>query len=279
MADAMTEHVTAEELAELAVVRASMRAEAAAEVKDLVARVVDVDADGVPARLYVPDDARGVVLYLHGGGFALGDLVSHDGIARRLAARTGWAVLMPDYRLSPEHPWPAAGQDTATAADWLTDERFGRIAILGDSAGAALALGESLRSPGRYAAQVLVYPFVDPSCASYGADLRVTDLPLARAELFWRLHLQGADVSGDPTLDVLAAGTDLADLPRTLVQLAELDVLAAPGRLLVDRLRAAGVSAEVEEFLGVQHGFWRRTDNDQAEPALAGIAGFLADLP
>jgi acetyl esterase len=277
LGDARHEHVTTEELSELALVRRAMRAEAAAEVKELVARVEDVDAGGVPARLYVPTGAPGALLYLHGGGFALGDLVSHDGIARRLAARTGWAVLMPDYRLAPEHAWPAAVDDSAAAADWLVGQEFDRIVVVGDSAGAALALGEALRSPGRYAAQVLVYPFVDPSCASYDAQLAVTDLPMARCEMFWRLYLQGADASTDPVLGVLDVGS-LAGLPPTLIQLAELDVLTPTGRQLADRLRADGVTTGVELFPGVQHGFWRKSDNDQAEPALAGVAAFLAAL-
>jgi len=277
LADSMSRYASAEELSELAQVRDGMRAEAAAEVKELVAGVEDVDAGGVPARLYVPNDAPGALLYLHGGGFALGDLVSHDGIARRLAARTGWAVLMPDYRRSPEHAWPAADEDSAAAADWLVGEDFDRFVVVGDSAGAALALGEALRSPGRYAAQVLVYPFVDPTCASYDADLAVSDLPMERCEMFWRLYLQGADVSADPALGVLD-GESLADLPPTLVQLAEHDVLTATGRLLADRLRTDVVQTEVEVFPGVQHGFWRKTDNDQAEPALTGIAAFLSGL-
>ncbi len=154
-------------LAELARERAEARAEAEAEPKVAVARVDDVDAGGVPARLYVPGGAPGAVLYLHGGGFAMGDLVTHDGFARRLADRTGWAVLMPDYRRSPEHAWPAAADDAAAASDWLAGQGFARLAVVGDSAGSALAIGEALRHPDRWVAQVQVYPFVDPSCASY----------------------------------------------------------------------------------------------------------------
>jgi len=277
LADDVGRQVSAAELAELAQVRAGMRAEAAAEVKELVARVEDVDAGGVPARLYVPNDAPGTLFFLHGGGFALGDLVTHDGIARRLAARTGWAVLMPDYRRSPEHPWPAADDDSAAAGAWLAEQGFDRLGVVGDSAGAALALGEVLRSPGRYAAQVLVYPFVDPSCASYDADVDVTDLPLRQCEVFWRLYLQGADASADPALGVLDGGS-LADLPPTLIQLAGNDVLTRTGRLLADRLRTDGVATDVEEFPGVEHGFWRRTDNRQAAPALRSVAAFLAAL-
>src|SRR5262245_44512375 len=104
-------------LAEIARERAEARAAAETEPKVPVSRVDDVDAGGVPARLYVPDGAPGAVLYLHGGGFVLGDLVTHDGVARRMADRTGWAVLMPDYRRAPEHAWPAAVDDSAAASD------------------------------------------------------------------------------------------------------------------------------------------------------------------
>ena len=104
-------HVPDEVLAELELARAEARAEGEAQEKPAVARVEDVDAGGVPARLYVPEGAAGALLYLHGGGFAMGDLVTHDGFARRMALRTGWAVLMPDYRRSPEHAWPAAADD------------------------------------------------------------------------------------------------------------------------------------------------------------------------
>jgi acetyl esterase len=124
---------TEAELAGIAADRAAGHAEAASEPKPAIARVEDVDAGGVPARLYAPDAAPGVLLYLHGGGFALGDLVTHDGFARRLADRTAWAVLMPDYRRSPEHAWPAAADDAAAAADWLATTGFDRVGLVGDS--------------------------------------------------------------------------------------------------------------------------------------------------
>ncbi len=265
---------TEQELAGIEADRAAGHAEAATEPKPAVAQVEDVDAGGVPARLYVPESPSGALLYLHGGGFALGDLVTHDGIARRLADRTGWAVLLPDYRRSPEHPWPAAAEDAAAAADWLAGTGFDRLAVLGDSAGSALAIGEALRHPERYVAQVQVYPFVDPSGASYDATLTGADLPIERCRLFWRLYLQGADGADDPALHVLDRG-DLRGQPPALVQLAELDVLTPTGRRYAERLAAAGVPTRVEVFPGVQHGFWRRTDNDQAGPALDGVAGFL----
>jgi acetyl esterase len=269
---------TPEELAGIEADRRAAHAEAAEEHKVAVDRVEDVDAGGVPARFYVPDGAPGVVLYLHGGGFALGDLVSHDGFARRLADRTGWAVLMPDYRRAPEHGWPAAAQDAAAAADWLATEARDRLVLVGDSAGSTLAIAEALRHPGRWAGQVQVYPFLDPTGRSYDHTISGADLSVERCDLFWRLYLQGADATDDPALHVLDRG-DLTDQPPALVQLAEIDVLTPTGRRYAERLAAAGVPVRVETYPGVQHGFWRRTDNDQAGPALDDIASFLADLP
>src|SRR5687768_5031338 len=197
------EFATEQELAGIAADRAAAHAEAAEEAEVDIARVEDVDARGVPARRYVPDQPAGALLYLHGGGFALGDLVTHDGFARRLADRTGWAVLMPDYRRSPEHAWPAAAEDAAAAADWLAGQAGDRVVVVGDSAGSALAIGEVIRHPERYAGQVQVYPFVDPSVASYDHGLTDADLPVERCDLFWRLYLQGADASVDAALHVL----------------------------------------------------------------------------
>lgn len=268
-----------EELAGILADREAGRVDGAAETKVEVARVEDVDAGGVPARLYVPDGARDAILYLHGGGFVLGDLVSHDGFARRLAARTGWAVLMPAYRLAPEHAWPAAADDSRAASDWLVSQDFRRLVVAGDSAGSALAIGEALRVPERWAGQIQVYPFVEPAGTTYDASR--TDgvaevlLPVERCDLFWRMYLQGAE--GDEALHVLDRDT-LAGQPPALVHLAEIDVLTPTGEQYAARLRASGVPVEVVEFPGVQHGFWRKADNDQAAPALESVAGWLSAL-
>jgi len=267
--------VTEQVLEELELARAEARAAAGAEEKLPVARVEDVDAGGVPARLYVPDGAPGALLYLHGGGFAMGDLVTHDGFARRMALRTGWAVLLPDYRRSPEHPWPAATDDASAAADWLAGQGFDRLVVVGDSAGSALAIGETPRHPDRWAGQVQVYPFIDPSCASYDAGLVGAELPVERCRLFWQLYLQGGE--GDEALHVLERES-LAGQPPALVQLAELDVLTTTGRRYAERLAADGVEVRLEVYPGVQHGFWRHTDNDQSGPALDHVAEFVAGL-
>ncbi len=271
----MTDLVTDADRAAVAADRAQGRVDATHEEKVEVAHVEDVVAGGVPARLYRPAGASGALLYLHGGGFALGDLFTHDAIARRLAVGSGRQVLLVDYRRSPEHAWPAADRDVASAADWLAGRGHDQVAIVGDSAGAALALGEVLRHPARYDAQVLVYPFVDPAGASYRQDLTGVDLSLERCAWFWRLYLQGADASGDEALHVLDRES-LAGLPRALVQLAEHDVLTPTGLRLAERLRGDGVETEVVVYPGVPHGFWRHTDNDQGQPAIADLVAFLS---
>jgi acetyl esterase len=266
--------VTEQDLAQVRLGREEAHREHAGEPREPVAHVEDVDAGEVPARLYVPEAAPGVLLFAHGGGFVFGDRLTHDGFSRRLANRTGWGVLLVDYRRAPEHPWPAAAVDLAAAADWLAGQDWARRAIVGDSAGAALALGEVMRHPTRYEAQVLVYPFVDPDGASY--DLTVTDVDVDAAVYawFWRLYLQGADTADDAALHVLD-GRDLTGLPRTLVQLAEHDVLTPTGQLLAGRLEDAGVPTELVVVPGVEHGFWRRHDEPRSEECLAGVAAFL----
>jgi len=147
--------------------------QAAAEPREDVGHVLDVDADGVPCRLYLPSAGPtgtlpGAIVFLHGGGFVFGDLDTHDAQSRRMANRAGLAVLAVDYRRPPEHRFPAAPDDVDTAAAWLVGNGpamgidISRLVALGDSAGGNLALVAALRNPNLFAATVLVYPFVDP---------------------------------------------------------------------------------------------------------------------
>ena len=272
-----------EDLAEVAATRASMAAEAADEPGEEVRRVTDLTAGGVPCRLYEPDHPEGtggLLVFFHGGGFVFGDLDTHDAHCRLLADRTGWAVLAVHYRRAPEHPYPAAVQDAETVTVWLATQPAelagvpGPRAVSGDSAGANLALGVSLRHRGLYDAQVLVYPFLDPSCATYDRTISDPDFGVEDLAWFWRLYIQGADTA-EVDLDPLRAA-DFAGLPRTLVQLAALDVLSVPGRQLAARLAEDGVRVSIATYPGVGHGFWRHDDNDQRAPALADLAAFLA---
>ena len=244
--------------------REETRLEAATFPKEDVDRVEDVDAGGVPARLYVPagaDLAEQVIVHLHGGGFVLNDVEVHDAPCRRLANRVGRAVLSVDYRLAPEHPFPAAVQDTDRALAWAL-ERSARVIAHGDSAGGNLALVGALRNPGRVAALVLIYPFLDPdgSFPSYAATGGTWDRD--EAQWYWQQYV---DLAGDPSLlhhpDVAPLrSSELGTLPPTLVMTAEHDIARDEGEHLLARLQQEGVAALGTRHLGVPHGFWRRPE-------------------
>ncbi|HEX4976269.1 MAG TPA: alpha/beta hydrolase, partial [Nocardioides sp.] len=220
-------------------------------------------------------------------GFVFGDLDTHDGQARRLANRTGRAVLSVDYRRPPEHRFPAAVQDTDTAWAWLLREGEGRgldlsaPAVVGDSAGGNLALGLALRHPEQVAAAVLVYPFLDPDLAA-GSYEREDGGGLSRAQArwFWQQYVDSPDDLAHPDLAPLRS--ERARLARirgpVLVQVAEHDPLVDEDRLLADRLREAGVDVRLTTYPGMVHGFWRHPQLfDAAEVALAEVAAFLRD--
>lgn len=258
---------------------------AAQETKEDVDRVEDVDADGVAGRLYVPAgaplSALRTIVFLHGGGFVFGDLDTHDGQSRRLANRTGSAVLSVDYRRPPEHRFPAAPDDVDTALAWLLAHAGalgidpGRIVTLGDSAGGNLALVAALRNPNVLAACVLVYPFVDTGMGS--ASYAATDGGLTRGEAawYWEQYARTPADLGDPDLTPYGSPL-LGSVPPTLVQVAEHDVLADEDIELVRRLRSAGATVEATTYAGMIHGFWRHPQLfDAAEESLAEIAAFL----
>ncbi len=272
----MTGEVTEKDRAEVAETRAGAAEDAAVEPREQIASVRDVDAGGVPCRFYSPTEPRGVLLYFHGGGFVYGDLDTHDAHCRRMVNRSGWAVLAVHYRRAPEHAFPAAVDDAEQVADWLLTDEQGRhrLVVGGDSAGANLALTVALRHPDRFVGQLLVYPFLDPSCDSYDRSVPDADFGMEDLVWFWRMYLQGQGAAGDLRADPLLAAS-YAGLPPALLQLAELDVLTPPGRLLADRLAGDGVPTDVVVYPGVGHGFWRHDDNDQGESALADVARFL----
>ena len=218
----------------------------------------------------------GLLLYFHGGGFVYGDLDTHDAHCRRMVNRSGWAVLAVHYRRAPEHAFPAAVDDAEGVADWLLTDPLGRhrLVVGGDSAGANLAITVALRHPDRFVGQLLVYPFLDPSCDSYDRSIPDPDFGVDDLAWFWRMYLQGEGGAGDLRADPLLAPS-YAGLPPAFLQLAELDVLTSPGRLLADRLAGDSVPTDVVVYPGVGHGFWRHDDNDQSDPALADVAGFL----
>lgn len=261
--------------------RAEARRLAESEPKEPVARVEDVDADGVPCRLYVPSGATAVLVFLHGGAFAFGDLETHDAHARRLANRTRRAVLAVDYRRPPEHRFPAAPDDVDTALRWLVRQAgqlgldSARVATVGDSAGGNLALVAAMGNLGDVAACVLVYPFVDSTMS--GASYAAQDGGLTRGEAEWAWR-QYASTPEDLTDKRLAPylDEDLGKAPPTYLLVAEHDVLADEDRELARRIAAGGADVRLVEHPGMIHGFWRHPELfDAAEESLSSIAEWL----
>jgi acetyl esterase len=233
-----------------------------------LAEIRDVAAGGVPARLYRPstEDGLGLFLYFHGGGWVLGSVETHDHVARALSAESGCAVLSLDYRLAPEHPFPAGLEDAFAAASWAHDhaEALGcdreRLAIGGDSAGANLAavVTQSARVPFRF--QLLVYPVTDARGRTASYEELSEGFFLTRAGMAWFLghYLSGGQgAPDDPRVSpLLADDSAFAASPPTLVITAELDPLRDEGEAYAERLREAGVVAEATRYDGMFHGFF-----------------------
>jgi acetyl esterase len=266
--------------------RRAAREEAADAPREEVAEVVDLDADGVPCRLYRPEGARpGLLVHLHGGGFVFHDVEVHDPAARRVANRCRTAVLSVDYRRPPEHRFPAAPDDVDTVLAWVAREGAGRdlggpLVLHGDSAGANLALVAALRNPGVAAGLVLIYPFLDPT-ASFDSYTSAADgFDPREADWYWQQYAASVDDLAHP--DLAPLGPDLggqerfAQLPPTLVVTAGQDPLRDEGEHLAQLLAEAGVVVTATRYLGQVHGFWRHPDVfDPAEPLGRQVAGFV----
>jgi acetyl esterase len=234
--------------------------------------VSDIDTGGVRVRVYGHADERFLV-YAHGGGWALGDLDTHDAFCRHLALSSGWTVVAVDYRRAPEARHPAALQDVERAISWLP--AGATVAVAGDSAGGHLAAltARRARDAGRpLAAQVLICPVISPAMAYPDLD----DYGLSREEMrfFWEAYAPDLD---DPALD--AAAGNLTGLPPAVVVTAELDVLCAEGERYAAALQAADVPVIAARFQGMNHNFPRKLALfDAAHAALSTIAASLAQL-
>jgi acetyl esterase len=232
-----------------------------------LAEIRDVDADGVATRLYRPstDAPLGLFVYFHGGGWVLGSIETHDHVARALAAESGCAVLSVDYRLAPEHPFPAGLEDAFAVSAWAHANASSlgcdpdRLAIGGDSAGANLAavVTQGAHVPFRF--QLLVYPVTDARGVSASYEELSDGFGLTRAGMTWFVehYLSGGEGAvDDPRVSPLLADEPaLAASPPTLVITAELDPLRDEGEAYAERLRAAGVPTESTRYDGMIHGF------------------------
>jgi len=231
-------------------------------------RTIPGPLGAIPVRVYAPASSEPLPLlvYYHGGGWVIGDLDTHDGLCRKIANRANCVVVSVDYRLAPEHRFPAAAEDGYAAAAYIhahTAEFSGdpeRIAVGGDSAGGNVAAVTSLMARDRggppLAYQVLFYPVTNYSfeTASYRDNAEGYFLTADSMRWFWG-HYLGTDGDGaDPYASPLNAQS-LAGLPPALVITAEFDPLRDEGDAYAARLREAGVAVKHSPYPGMVHGF------------------------
>ena len=238
-----------------------------------VGSVTDVDAGGAPARVYRPagDGPFPVVMMFHGGGWVIGDLTTADGQSREVCRGVGALVISVDYRLAPEHRFPAAADDCYAATVWAGQNaaEYGgdpsRLAVAGDSAGGNLAavVAQMVRDRGgpAIAFQLLVYPVTDGAnfnTASYRDNGQDYMLTTDSMHWFWDLYVPNAEDRQNPYASPLLAG-DLSNLPPALVMTAEFDPLRDEGEAYARKLAEAGIDANLIRCDGLIHGFFGQT--------------------
>ncbi|HEY0630882.1 MAG TPA: alpha/beta hydrolase [Thermoleophilaceae bacterium] len=252
-----------------------------------VGAVEEVSDGPVPMRIYrTSGDATATLMFIHGGGFVIGDLDSYDAQCRILCARAGVTVVSVDYRLAPEHPFPAGVEDALAAFDWVVEHEAGPIVVGGDSAGGNLStVTAQARRDSGIAAQLLIYPAADlaneyPSMEENGKGLFLT-----RDDMDWfHHHYLGEDEAArsDPRASPLLAD-DLSGLPPALVYTAQYDPLRDAGDAYAEALAAAGVKVIHRCFEGLVHGFFGLGPLSQAAQAAIDqicddLRGVLAEL-
>jgi acetyl esterase/lipase len=239
-----------------------------------MARIEEIGIPGpageIGARLYValsaPPPPQPLLVYYHGGGWVIGDLETHDGVCRFLAEHSGCRVLSVDYRLAPEHPFPAPIEDAVAAFAWAAEhvDNLGvdpaRIAVGGDSAGANLSAAVCLqaRDAGgpRPAMQLLLYPPTDAAGGQASREIFAEGFLLTRNDMDWfEAHYlpEGCDHE-DPRVSMMRA-KDVSGLPPAYVATAGFDPLRDEGETYAEQMRAAGVKVALQRHPGLIHGF------------------------
>jgi acetyl esterase len=221
------------------------------------------------ARIYTPAAARGGkapgLVFFHGGGFVLGSIESHDGACRALASRAGVVIASVDYRLAPEHRFPAGVDDAVAAARWVLQNAPAigvdpaAVAVGGDSAGGNLAALVSIAlrgEPLQPSFQLLIYPCTDltRSLPSHRQFRKGFTLPEASVLFFREHYLPDVSLESDPRASPLFV-RDLSGLAPALVMTAGFDPLRDEGRAYAEKMRAAGVAVECVCAEGAMHGF------------------------
>jgi acetyl esterase len=232
-------------------------------------RQIPGPAGKIPVRVYTPLGAGPfpVLVYFHGGGFVLCNVDTHDGTCRSIAAGSGCVVVSVDYRLAPEHRFPAAAEDCYAATRWVAGNAgliggdATRIGVGGDSAGGNLAAVTALmcrdRGGPRLGFQLLVYPVIDAACdtPSFRENAEGYYLTASAMRWFWAHYLAEPHDGAHPYATPLRA-PDLSGLPPALIITAEYDPLRDEGETYAKRLGAAGVPVTLSRYDGMIHGFF-----------------------
>jgi acetyl esterase len=262
----------------------------AAPVARVEERMMDGPGGPLRIRVYTPH-GKGpfpLLVFYHGSGFVLCSLDTHDGLCRNLCAGAGCVVASVDYRLAPEHPFPAATEDCLAAARWCAEHAASvgadpaRIVVGGDSAGGNLAAVTALRIRDEggpsLQGQLLLYPVTDfhtPGWPSYAENAEGYGLGRATMEWFWGHYLTDPTAATHPHAAPIRA-RDLRGLPPALVTSAEYDPLRDEGEAYADALHAAGNIVAASRWMGMNHGFlfWAGRV-DKATAAVAEAAEWL----
>jgi acetyl esterase len=246
-----------------------------------VGSVEDVSGGPVPMRVYRPSgDALATLMFIHGGGFVIGDLDSYDAQCRVLCSRAGATVVSVDYRLAPEHPFPAGVEDALAALEWVAANEAGPFAIGGDSAGGNLSAVTAQAWDGDLAVQLLIYPVTDMHTERASLEENGEGLFLTRDDMEWfNGHYLGGDddLRSDPRVSP-ALAEDLSGLPPALIYTAQYDPLRDDGDAYAEALSAAGVKVVHRRFEGLIHGFFALGPLSQAaQSAVEQICDDLRD--
>lgn len=224
----------------------------------------------VRIRVYRPQSSRALpaFIYMHGGGWTIGSIDTHDAITATIASETPCIVISVDYARAPEHPFPAAVEDCQAAVDWVFEncESIGAsddgIYVGGDSAGGNLAAALTLifrdNLERQLAGQVLLYPCMDADLSkpSYRSEAEAPFLTTAQMALFWNYYCPSVEQRSDPRAAPLLAG-DHRRLPPAYIAVAEHDPIRDDGYAYAERLQAAGVPVVFRPGKGLIHGFLR----------------------
>jgi acetyl esterase len=240
-----------------------------AAVSDVCERMIDGPGGPLRLRIYTPNGTGRfpLLVFFHGSGFVLCSLDTHDGMCRNLCAGADCVVASVDYRLAPEHKFPAGIEDCLHAVYWAAAHALElgadptRVAVAGDSAGGNMAAVVTLRLRDEggpaLSAQVLLYPVTDyhtPGTPSYEENAEGYGLGRDTMKWFWGHYLSDPALGAHPHASPLRAA-DLAGLPPALVITAEYDPLRDEGELYAQKLRAGGVRTALTRYDGVNHGF------------------------